>query len=107
MSEVRMTIIRPKSGQGEAALGILKEIDGLFRDESGLLLSFVFGPSSQNQGLVGRVSVWDTKNSANKVATSECVLALRARLQKIASDDIVETLAEVAETPDFAAAGSL
>ncbi len=78
---------------------MLGQIDGLFAHEAGLLLSFVFGPSALEDGLVGRVSIWDTRDAANKAATSGRVLALRARLQKLTDENLIETLSELHQSP--------
>jgi hypothetical protein len=99
MSEVRMTIIKPRQGSSDEALEVLSKIDGLFAGEAGLLLSFVFGPSALEDGLVGRVSVWDSRDAANKAASSGRVLALRARLQKLTDENLIETLSELHQSP--------
>jgi hypothetical protein len=95
MSYVRVTVIRPKSGKTREALDCLREIDNLFAQSPGLVMSFVFSPDEHGHGPMGRIAVWETESNANQVAMTEKALALRSRMRRLAEEDVLETLAAV------------
>ena len=95
MPYLRLTILRPLPGMEERARDLLKQIDHLFADEPGLIMSFDFGEGGASKTPLGRVSVWETDAAANKLARSDRSLALRAELQRLCREDIVDNLTEI------------
>ncbi len=107
MPFVRLTVIRPLAGQRDKAREVLHKIEHLFSDDPALLMGFEFGEAGDSQGPLGRVSVWETNTAANKGATSVQSIALRAELQRLCSEDIVDSLSEITHAHVSEAAQSL
>ena len=107
MSHVRVTVIKPKPGMTHEAIDCLREIDNLFAQQPGLVMSFVFSPNAQGVGPLGRVAVWETEGAANQIAVTERALALRSRMRRLADEDVVETLAQVVNSHYLAPAVAL
>ena len=107
MPYVRLTVIRPLPGQRDKAREVLQKIEHLFSDDPSLLMGFEFGEGGDSEGPLGRVSVWETNTAANKRATSVQSIALRAELQRLCSEDIVDSLSEITHAHVSEAAQSL
>ncbi len=95
MPYVRLTILRPRPAQRVKAQELLRGLDHLLTSEPGLIMSVGFGESAQDDMPSGRVADLETITAANKTATSERTLALRAELQQLCSEEIIENLTEV------------
>ena len=107
MPYVRLTVRRPLPGQRDKAREVLQKIEHLFSDDPSLLMGFEFGEGGDSEGPLGRVSVWETNTAANKGATSVQSIALRAELQRLCSEDIVDSLSEITHAHISAAAQKL
>ena len=107
MPYVRLTILRPRPAQREKAWDLLKEIDHVFTDDPGLIMSFEVGERDQSDAPLGRVAVWETNTAANEAARSERSLALRSELQQLCSEGIVENLTEITHSHWIAASQRL
>ena len=95
MPYVRLTVIRPLPGQHENARALLEKIEHLFADDPGMLMGFEFGDAREVDAPIGRVAVWESNTAANKRATSTAAIGLRAELQRLCREDIVDSLSEI------------
>ena len=91
MAYVRLTLLEPRPGAEDELRRLLLELDASLAEAPGLLLSLVV---SQASGRLGRISLWLSKEEANREATSQRILALRSRLLFLALDTD-ETLLDV------------
>ena len=91
MAFLRLTMIQPRPGSETEANDLLQELDTSLGQESGLLFSLIVNPRSER---IGRLSLWRTKDDANRVATTDHIMSVRSRLHYISlSTD--ETMLEV------------
>jgi hypothetical protein len=91
MAFLRLTMLQPRPGSEAEAQLLLEELDSSLGQAEGLLFSLVM---SQKSETLGRLSLWQTKDDANRVATSDHIMSLRSRLHYISlSTD--ETMLEV------------
>jgi hypothetical protein len=87
---LRLTLLQPRPGVEDELKHLLQELDASLAGAPGLLLSFVL---SQRNGGLGRVSLWLSKDDANREAASEHVLSLRSRLRYLSlekEDNLLE-----------------
>ena len=82
MAYVRFTLLRPRQGEEREAARVLDTLDSHIARAPGLLLSLVM--TGETDGL-GRVSVWRSKEEANREAMSDRTMALRSRLHQLAA----------------------
>ncbi len=91
MACLRLTLLRPRIGATEEVQRLLDQLDESLASAEGLVLSFVTQVETDR---LGRVSLWHSKEDANRVATQEHILSLRSRLRHL-STDTQEVLMEV------------
>jgi hypothetical protein len=77
MSCLRLTLLEPRPGAEAEVRHVLEDLDAHLADAPGLVLSFVLGQPER----LGRVSLWLSRDDANREATSSHILALRSRLR--------------------------
>lgn len=70
--------LEPRPGAQGELLELLEELDATLASAPGLLLSLVVSQDAHN---IGRISVWRSKEDANREAISDHTLALRSRLR--------------------------
>ena len=93
MPVVRKTLLQPRPGS-EAEVGdMLVELDEKLGHAQGLLFSLVIA-----EPRLGRISVWTSKDEANREAVSDSTLSLRSRLRYF-SLSAEESLLEVESAP--------
>ena len=91
MAYLRLTMLQPRPGSETEARELLEELDTSLVGADGLVFSLVM---SQESDKLGRVSLWHSKDDANREAVSDHVMSLRSRLRFLSlSTD--ETLLEV------------
>lgn len=90
MAYLRLTLLRPRTGSRDEVQGLMEDLDEELSGSDGLLLSFV----TQEGERLGRVSLWHSKDDANREATRERVLSLRSRIRYL-SLETQEVLMEV------------
>jgi hypothetical protein len=83
MAYVRLTLLRPRPGFEDELAQVLEDLDAALSDSPGLLFSFVL---NQGNGRLGRVSLWLSKDEANREAASERILSLRSRLRYLSAE---------------------
>jgi hypothetical protein len=78
MAYVRLTLLKPRPGSEDEVMSLLQELDAQLAEVPGLVFSFLM---SREDRLLGRASVWLSKDEANREALSDRVLSLRSRLR--------------------------
>jgi hypothetical protein len=91
MPYLRLTLLRPRPSAEADLQHLLEDLDRSLADAPGLLFSFVL---SEAGGRFGRVSLWLSKEDANREATSPHILSLRSHLRYL-SVEHEETLLQV------------
>jgi hypothetical protein len=91
MACLRLTLIRPRPGSAVEVQRLLEALDEELSGADGLIFSFVTQVETDR---LGRVALWHSKEDANREATRDQILALRARLRFV-SIDTQEVLMEV------------
>lgn len=77
MPYVRVSLMQPKAGRVAEVYAILSELAEYFAEQPG----FIEGYKLQSKdGLVGRITVWESEAAADHSAQTTHVLSLRARL---------------------------
>ena len=93
MPIVRLTLLQPRPDNDTEIRELLVELDERLSHSEGLLFSQVIA-----QPRLGRVSVWTSKDDANREAVSHSTLSLRSRLRYL-SLSAEESLLEVDGAP--------
>ena len=91
MACLRLTLLRPRPGASGETAQLLEKLDETLSGAEGLVMSFITRLETDR---LGRIALWHTKEAANREATRERVLSLRARLHYL-SLDTQEVLMEV------------
>lgn len=91
MAFLRLTLLKPRPDTDEEVRRLLEELDAEIAESPGLILSFI---AAREQRL-GRVSLWKSKQDANREALSDRTLSLRSRLRYL-SVEAEESMMEVA-----------
>jgi hypothetical protein len=86
-----LTLLKPRPDSDEEVRRLLEELDAEVAESPGLILSFI---AAREQKL-GRVSLWQSKQDANREATNDRTLSLRSRLRYL-SVEAEESMMEVA-----------
>src|SRR4051812_22961486 len=91
MAYVRGTQLQARPGSEAELLSLLEELDAHMSNSQGLIMSLVVSQDSSN---IGRISVWRSKDDANREAITDRTLALRSQLRYL-SVRTEERLAEL------------
>ena len=73
-------------------LSILDDLENTLSQTNGFILGGVF---TSGDGEVGRFSLWETHEDADRASSSEHVIALRSHLHNLVEPGHIEQLAEV------------
>lgn len=90
MAHVRLSLLTPVPGRESELRRRLEQLDALLAPAEGLVFSLVMS----GEGRLGRLSVWLSRDMADREATSERTLAVRSRIRLLAVD-MEERLLEV------------
>jgi quinol monooxygenase YgiN len=82
MPYVRISLMVPRSGRGTRAGQLLDAVAHYCEGQPGFLKGYRL-EQSDNSGLIGRVTVWTDERSADAVAQTDRMLALRAALNEV------------------------
>jgi hypothetical protein len=91
MAYLRSTFLNPRPGAEAEVRRLIEELDASLCNAHGLVFSLVL---SQANGRIGRISLWLSRDGANREAASQHVLALRSQL-RLLSTEAEETLLEI------------
>lgn len=83
MPYVRVSLMQPRSGHTDEVAEILKELADFFAEQAGFIEGYQL---HSKDGLVGRVTVWESETAAEHSAQSNHVLALRSRLNPVVEE---------------------
>jgi hypothetical protein len=78
---IRQSLMRPKAGQRERALALLEELIDFYSLQPGYIDAYTLtSPEGDGQNEIGRLTLWRDDRDADRVATMQHVLSLRADL---------------------------
>lgn len=77
MPYVRVSLMQPKTGRNDEVSALLDDLGAHFASQPGYLDGYGL---HSNDGLVGRVTVWESASAADAAAQGDHVLAVRSRL---------------------------
>ena len=92
MKIVRTTVVRPRAGFETRAAALLRELDEHLASQPGLLESYEV---VEEPGQVGRIALWESRETADRAAKLDRTIALRARLHGFSRSDSEEHLLSV------------
>lgn len=93
MPAVRLTLLQPRPGSEGEVADLLSELNDKLAQAPGLLFSTIVA-----EPRLGRVSVWASKDDANREAVSDSTLSLRSRLRYL-SLAAEESMLEIEDAP--------
>lgn len=99
MKVIRTTILTPREGSAEDVASLLNELGEYLAKEPGFIEAYGF----KDDGKLGRVSIWESREYADRAATQTHTIALRAKLFSLTVGR-QEQLAEVKSEQHTAAA---
>lgn len=82
MPYVRISLMIPKARQGTQAGQLLDAVSQHCEGQAGFIKGYRLEPSD-NSGLIGRVTIWTDERSADAVAQTDRMLALRSSLNQV------------------------
>ena len=91
MKVIRTTIVTPRPGAAGDVDSLLKELGQYLSKEPGFIEAYAF----KDDGKLGRVSVWESREDADRSANQVHTIALRARIYALTLPDRQERLAEI------------
>ncbi len=91
MAFLRFTSLEPRPGSETKVESLLNELDASLAGAPGMVFSLVL---RQDERRLGRISLWQSKDAANREAASSHILSLRSLLRYL-SVDTEERLLEV------------
>ena len=91
MAFIRLTMVRPRPGSEQEVRRLMEELDSDLAESPGFIFSFVMTRESQR---IGRVSLWRSKEDANREAMSQRTISLRSQLHHL-STETEESVMEV------------
>lgn len=98
MYYLRLSLARPMEGRGEEARRLEEELLSYLSAQEGFVSGYRL--TARNGGReVGRISIWETKEAAERAATTQRVMALRSKLLAVTEEERVEMAFEAAQAP--------
>lgn len=85
MPYVRVSIVKPKSGDDAEVRRIMDELIGFFTHQPGYLDGFRID-ARDGTGFLGRITVWQDEASADRAAQTDHVLSLRSQLNPVVEE---------------------
>ncbi len=87
MQYIRISLLTPRAGQGHEVTRLISQIIALCTGRDGFRGGLIIGGGGEAGRLVGRVTLWDDRASADRVACEEHMLALRSRLDGLVLEE--------------------
>ncbi|MBM4405586.1 MAG: hypothetical protein FJ039_05300 [Chloroflexi bacterium] len=94
MKIVRETIIRPAKGYEKEVAATLEELGDFLATQPGFIEGYTLDGINE-AGLLARISVWESRDLADRSAMLDHTIALRAKLQRMAQPGTQELLLEI------------
>lgn len=82
MPYVRVSLMKPKSGQVEHANALLDQLIEFYEQQPGYQGGYRLTPHD-GSGRIGRIGIWDEQTSAEHAATDDHDMALRSELNMV------------------------
>ncbi len=92
MAYVRISHMRPKSGEEQRVGEILDKLSTFYSAEGGYVLGYRLQHHEGDVTRLGRVGVWESEEHAVHAAQTEHALALRSQLLRLIDEDSHEEL---------------
>ncbi len=86
MQYVRISLMTPRAGQSHEVTRLLSQIIALCSQQRGFRGGMIIGGQPGADRLVGRVTLWEDRASADLTARTDHMLALRAQLDLLVAD---------------------
>lgn len=83
---VRLSLMLPKRGCADRVAAITDDLLAYFATQPGYVRGYKLSPAD-GSGEVGRLTVWTSEQEADRVATTQHVLALRSELMQLIEED--------------------
>ena len=97
MYYLRLSLARPAEGGSEEAQRLEEDLLSHFSAQEGFVSGYRL--AARNGGReVGRITIWESEEAAERAATSQHVMALRSKLLAVTEEERVEMAFEAAET---------
>ena len=87
MDYVRISLMTPRAGQSHEATRLLSQIIALCSQQRGFRGGMIVGGRPGAGRVIGRMTVWDDRASADRVSGTEHMLALRSQLMQLVDAD--------------------
>ncbi len=94
MKIIRETIIRPQKGFEKDVAGTLAELGDHLAGQPGFIEGYTLD-GLEDAGLLARISVWESRDAADRSAVLDHTIALRAKLQRLAQPGTQELLLDI------------
>jgi len=82
MPYIRISLMNPQAGREAEVAELNEQLTMFYRQQEGCLLSY-FVEAADGSGEMGRVSLWESEEVADRAANVEHSLALRSRLHLV------------------------
>lgn len=87
---IRISFMNPKPGSEELVAGLMDNLLKSFVDQPGYVRGYAL-LDGDPQGRVGRITVWNSEEDADRAANTQHVLTVRAEImQRIEEDSHIE-----------------
>jgi len=87
---VRISFMNPKPGSEELVAGLMDNLLKFFVDQPGYVRGYAL-LDGDPQGRVGRITVWQSEEDADRAANTQHVLTVRAEImQRMEQDSHIE-----------------
>lgn len=87
---VRLSLMNPKSGEEKLVAGLMDNLLEFFNEQPGYVRGYAL-LDGDPQGRVGRITLWDSEEQADRAANTQHVLTVRAEImQRIEEDSHIE-----------------
>lgn len=95
MKVVRTTVVRPLPGREQKVAELLDELGAYLAQQPGFVAAYELG-DEEDKEIQGHISVWSSREAADRAASQVHTIALRARLHTLSAPEREERLFEVA-----------
>ncbi|MSQ25461.1 MAG: hypothetical protein EXR49_04185 [Dehalococcoidia bacterium] len=94
MSIVHETIVKPRQGQEQEVASLLLAMGGFLAAQPGFIEGYTLDGLAEG-GLLARVTVWQSRDDAERSAALLETMALRAKLQTLVQSNTQELLLDI------------
>lgn len=94
MKVLRTTVVRPLPGKEQKAAEILEDLGVFLAQQPGFVEAYELA-DDEDRDVLGHVSVWSSREDADRAASQVRTIALRARLHGLSAPEREERLLEV------------